>query len=240
MALPPVRSRNWSVQSKERGREGLGNRMPSWRQKTAGAGSARPRTQPGPVPAPRRRTTRARRHWTSRRRAHTERSRPRHRDDGAHDSAVSRSPRWADHRDTTADTSHRTGSPACTLPEPQDAAPRRAARAEPAFAESCSVSRSPVNRWEWRDYATSTRRSGHATYGEGTSLDPSQPNKCWQILPAKQRQLRIKDKWTIGVQRRISRWEHEALLEALEERLDHEPERMKARRQTVEHPFETQ
>jgi hypothetical protein len=49
----------------------------------------------------------------------------------------------------------------------------------------------------------------------------------------------IKDKCTTGAQRRISRWEHEAVLEALEERLDNEPERMKARRQTVEHPFGT-
>lgn len=49
----------------------------------------------------------------------------------------------------------------------------------------------------------------------------------------------IKDKCTTGVQRRISRWEHEAVLEALEERLDNEPERMSMRRQTVEHPFGT-
>jgi transposase len=49
----------------------------------------------------------------------------------------------------------------------------------------------------------------------------------------------IKDKCTTGAQRRIGRWEHEAVLEALEERLDNEPERMKARRQTVEHPFGT-
>lgn len=39
--------------------------------------------------------------------------------------------------------------------------------------------------------------------------------------------------------RRISRWEHEAVLEALEERLDNEPERMSVCRQTVEHPFGT-
>ncbi len=49
----------------------------------------------------------------------------------------------------------------------------------------------------------------------------------------------IKDKCTTGVQRRISRWEHEAVLEALEQRLDNEPERMRMRRQTVEHPFGT-
>jgi len=47
----------------------------------------------------------------------------------------------------------------------------------------------------------------------------------------------IKSQCTTGVYRRVSRWEHEAIMEALQERMDHEPERMKARRQTAEHPF---
>ena len=37
----------------------------------------------------------------------------------------------------------------------------------------------------------------------------------------------------------MTRWEHEAVLEALEARLDKEPERMRVRRQTAEHPFGT-
>jgi transposase len=37
----------------------------------------------------------------------------------------------------------------------------------------------------------------------------------------------------------VTRWEHEAVLEALETRLDKEPERMRVRRQTAEHPFGT-
>ena len=39
--------------------------------------------------------------------------------------------------------------------------------------------------------------------------------------------------------RRIARWEHEAVLEAMQERLDQQPDAMKLRRQTVEHPFGT-
>lgn len=39
--------------------------------------------------------------------------------------------------------------------------------------------------------------------------------------------------------RRITRWEHEAVVEAAEARLDREPERMRVRRSTSEHPFGT-
>ena len=49
----------------------------------------------------------------------------------------------------------------------------------------------------------------------------------------------IKSRCTAGKYRRVTRWEHETVLEALEARLDKEPERMRARRETVEHPFGT-
>ena len=49
----------------------------------------------------------------------------------------------------------------------------------------------------------------------------------------------IKSQCTTSQYRRITRWEHEAVLEATEARLDREPERMRTRRQTVEHPFGT-
>jgi len=39
--------------------------------------------------------------------------------------------------------------------------------------------------------------------------------------------------------RRIKRWEHEAVLDAMQARLDNAPEMMRIRRQTVEHPFGT-
>ena len=37
----------------------------------------------------------------------------------------------------------------------------------------------------------------------------------------------------------IARWEHEGVLEAMQRRLDRQPNAMKLRRQTVEHPFGT-
>ncbi len=49
----------------------------------------------------------------------------------------------------------------------------------------------------------------------------------------------IKDQCTTGKQRRITRWEHEHVLEAVQRRLDENPEAMRQRRETVEHPFGT-
>ena len=44
---------------------------------------------------------------------------------------------------------------------------------------------------------------------------------------------------TTGVQRRITRWKHEHMLEAVQRRLDEDPQAMRRRRETVEHPFGT-
>ena len=49
----------------------------------------------------------------------------------------------------------------------------------------------------------------------------------------------IKEKCTPSTYRRVARWEHEAVLEAAQQRLDREPDAMRLRRQTVEHPFGT-
>src|SRR3979411_565877 len=49
----------------------------------------------------------------------------------------------------------------------------------------------------------------------------------------------LKGQCTTGKERRISRWEHEAVLEAVQARLDRNPAKMRLRRQTVEHPFGT-
>ena len=49
----------------------------------------------------------------------------------------------------------------------------------------------------------------------------------------------IKDQCTTGKERRITRWEHEDILEAVQQRLDEHPEKMRQRRETVEHPFGT-
>ena len=49
----------------------------------------------------------------------------------------------------------------------------------------------------------------------------------------------LKSRCTTGPQRRISRWEHENVLEAVQQRLDGNPQAMRLRRETVEHPFGT-
>ncbi len=49
----------------------------------------------------------------------------------------------------------------------------------------------------------------------------------------------LKDQCTTGKERRITRWEHEEVLDAVEQRLDEHPQAMRQRRQTVEHPFGT-
>ena len=49
----------------------------------------------------------------------------------------------------------------------------------------------------------------------------------------------LKARCTTGPQRQISRWEHEHLLEAVQERLDKNPQAMRVRRETAEHPFAT-
>jgi transposase len=49
----------------------------------------------------------------------------------------------------------------------------------------------------------------------------------------------IKPQCTTGRERRIKRWEHEAVLEAVQQRLDRTPDAMRIRRQTVEHTFGT-
>jgi transposase len=52
-------------------------------------------------------------------------------------------------------------------------------------------------------------------------------------------QCPLKPKCTTGEARRISRWEHEAVLEAMQRRLDRKLDAMTVRRRTVEHVFGT-
>ncbi len=49
----------------------------------------------------------------------------------------------------------------------------------------------------------------------------------------------LKPQCTTGPERRITRWEHEYLLEAVQQRLDANPQATRQRRETVEHPFGT-
>jgi macrodomain Ter protein organizer (MatP/YcbG family) len=49
----------------------------------------------------------------------------------------------------------------------------------------------------------------------------------------------LKARCTTGPERRITRWEHEHVLEAVQQRLDENPRAMRVRRETAEHPFGT-
>jgi len=49
----------------------------------------------------------------------------------------------------------------------------------------------------------------------------------------------IKDQCTTARERRVVRWEHEHILDEVQQRLDEHPEKMRQRRETVEHPFGT-
>lgn len=49
----------------------------------------------------------------------------------------------------------------------------------------------------------------------------------------------LKSRCTSGKERRFKRWEHEAVIDAMQERLDRRPDAMRIRRATVEHPFGT-
>ena len=53
------------------------------------------------------------------------------------------------------------------------------------------------------------------------------------------RHCAIKHSCTTGKGRRIKRWEHEHIIEVVQRRLDEHPEKMRQRRETVEHPFGT-
>jgi hypothetical protein len=49
----------------------------------------------------------------------------------------------------------------------------------------------------------------------------------------------IRDRCTSGKERRITRWQHEHILEAVQRQLDENPKAMRLRREMVEHPFGT-
>jgi hypothetical protein len=76
-------------------------------------------------------------------------------------------------------------------------------------------------------------RLGHSftTQEHGLVLHRYLTNVC--------RPCAIKHRCTTGKERRITRWEHEHILEVVQRRLDEHPEKMRQRQETVEHPFGT-
>jgi transposase len=75
-----------------------------------------------------------------------------------------------------------------------------------------------------------------ATWRFTTVEDGLTHHKYWSSVCPK---CPIKARCTSGDYRRISRWEHEEALEAVQTRLDRTPYASRLRRQTVEHPFGT-
>jgi len=76
-------------------------------------------------------------------------------------------------------------------------------------------------RLTWRFTGVEAGRTAHRYWSSncaGCSLNP-------QCTPAKER--------------RVARWEHEAVIDAMQARLDRKPDAMRIRRATVEHPFGT-
>ena len=70
-----------------------------------------------------------------------------------------------------------------------------------------------------------------------TKEDKGQKFRCYWTNVC--RHCPLKAKCTTGKERRISRWEHEDVLETVQDRLDRNPNAMRMRRETVEHPFGT-
>ena len=74
-------------------------------------------------------------------------------------------------------------------------------------------------------------RYDYSTVERGLTLRRDWTTSC-QSCP-------IKSRCSTGPQRRITRWEHEEVLEAVQRRLDLNPGAMRQRREVVEHPFGT-
>lgn len=74
-------------------------------------------------------------------------------------------------------------------------------------------------------------RRHHSSIENGLRIDTYYTSACQQCP--------IKAQCTTGQERRVRRWEHEAVLEAMQARLDRKPDAMKTRRRTVEHVFGT-
>jgi hypothetical protein len=74
------------------------------------------------------------------------------------------------------------------------------------------------------------------TYRMTTEEDGKTLRRYWTTACG---ECALKKKCTTGPERRISRWEYEHVLEAVQARLDADPHAMRRRRETVEHPFGT-
>lgn len=74
------------------------------------------------------------------------------------------------------------------------------------------------------------------TYHFTSELDGKLMRSYWTTACAA---CPVKKKCTTGKERRVRRWEHEAILERVQRRLDDNPSKIPLRSKTVEHPFGT-
>jgi transposase len=84
---------------------------------------------------------------------------------------------------------------------------------------------------EYRCPAGQSLRKRFTTIEEGKTLHAYYTTVCQSCS--------LKNKCTTGKERRVKRWEHETVLDAMQSRLDVKPDAMLIRKQTVEHPFGT-
>ena len=140
----------------------------------------------------------------------------------------------ADHLDAVADRGY-FNSPeilACeqadiivTLPKPMTSGAKadgRFGKQDFVYLASEDVYRCPAG--ERLSYRFTREEAGKTVHRYWTTACPRCP---------------LKAQCTPGMQRRITRWEHEDLLEAVQQRLDANPQAMRVRRETAEHPFGT-
>ena len=140
----------------------------------------------------------------------------------------------ADHLDAVADRGY-FNSPeilACdqagitvTLPKPMTSGAKsdgRFGKQDFVYLSAEDVYRCPAG--EKLNYRYTNKEDGKTLHRYWTTACPRCP---------------LKAQCTPGAQRRITRWEHEHVLDAVQRRLDMNPQAMRVRRETVEHPFGT-
>src|SRR5712672_4814760 len=140
----------------------------------------------------------------------------------------------ADHLDAVADRGY-FNSPeilACeqagitvTLPKPMTSGAKsdgRFGKQDFAYLPTEDVYRCPAG--EKLTYRYTNEESGRTLRHYWTTACPQCP---------------LKSQCTNGPERRIKRWEHEHVLEAVQQRLDENPQAMRVRRETAKHPFGT-
>ena len=112
-----------------------------------------------------------------------------------------------------------------TLPKPMTSGAKsegRFGKQDFVYVSEQDAYRCPAGKWLTYRYSN---------IKQGKTMHRYWTNACGQCA--------LRKKCTTSKERRIPRWEHEHVLEAVQERLDADPNAMRRRRETVEHPFGT-